>query len=200
MAGPSRRETASAGMGNFLFLVFVLNIVFVCNLVQEGSSASGMLGISISMRGDNFVNVLRVVLCSLNGGLLSLHVHGDVRHLVNVLHSRYFDRFFLRFKWWGPVADSSDQLSPARSEGTVVPSVWLQTHVSLSTDACPTGSGHERLLVSSSCVQLQILDLSSSAMDVIRIVPQLFFKPFLASISNFSSLSSSRYSFVQRVT
>ena len=41
----------------------------------------------------NLVDMLRVVLCSMNGGHLSLHVHGDVRHLINELHLQHFDRF-----------------------------------------------------------------------------------------------------------
>ena len=50
--------------------------------------------------------------------------------------------FSVGFEWWEPVADSSDRLFPARPEGTAIPSIWLETRVSLPTDSCPSSSGH----------------------------------------------------------
>ena len=75
-------------MGSFLFLLSCFS--------RSSSAVSSKHGIIpdrwnliLSDRGDihNFVDVL----CSMNGGHLSLHVHGDVCHLVNVLHPRYFN-------------------------------------------------------------------------------------------------------------
>ena len=40
----------------------------------------------------NIINVLQVVLRSLDGGPSSLHIHRDVRHFVYVLHPRYLNR------------------------------------------------------------------------------------------------------------
>ena len=104
--------------------------IFVCSLVQaQIVSVRDGRSNTLCGHGDvhNFVNVL----WSLVGEPLSLHVHRDTCHAVNVLNPQHFSS--------SPVC--------VESEGTA----WLQTFVSPSTDSCPNDSGHEP----HSCVQLQ---------------------------------------------
>ena len=73
----------------------MLKPIFVSSLVR--AQIVGVWdgwNLTLHERGDMyiFINVLQVVLRCLDDGPSSLHIHRDVRHFVDVLHPRYFDR------------------------------------------------------------------------------------------------------------
>ena len=116
--------------GKLPLLALLLKPVFICNLIPSTGAA---LCVGTVTCPTSSMSVLWILM----GGPLSLYVHRDICHLVNVLDPRHFNRLLY--------ASNGKNLSLIRQISS------LLYVLRVLSDSCPTDSGHEP----HSCVQLQ---------------------------------------------